>query len=95
MKVSFNRLAGAELIAAARYLDAERNLGSAFLDEYAEWEKQIRAFPCSCPEIAPGIRCGFLARFKHHVTYALLPDSLRILYVRSARQAPLSRWPRA
>lgn len=94
MKVSFNRLAEAELIAAARYLDAERSLGSAFLDEYEAWEKQLRAFPESHPEIAPGIRCGFLARFKYHVTYMLRPDSLRILYVRSARQAPLRRWPR-
>ena len=61
MKASFNRL-------AARYLQAEAGLGRAFLDEYEVWEKRTRRFPESCPEIAPGIRCGFLARFKYHVT---------------------------
>ncbi len=95
MKVSFNRLAEAELIAAARYLESERRLGSAFLDEYAGWEKRLRVYPESCPEIAPGIRCGYLTRFKYHVTYMVRENSLRILYVRSARRAPLRRWPRS
>lgn len=94
MKVSFNRLAEAELIAAARYLEAEGKLGNAFLDEYAEWEKRVRAFPESCPEIAPGIRCGYLPRFKYHVTYLVRGQSLRVLYVRSARRQPLNRWTR-
>jgi hypothetical protein len=94
MKVSFNRLAEAELIAAARFLEAERKLGSALLDEYAAWEKRVIAYPESFPEIAPGIRSGYLTRFKYHVTYALRADGLRILYVRSARQAPLRRWSR-
>lgn len=95
MKVSFNRLAEAELIAAARYFEAERKLGPAFLDEYAAWEKRVLAYPESCPEIAPDIRCGYLTRFKYHVTYARRGNTLRILYVRSARQMPLHRWPRA
>jgi hypothetical protein len=94
MKVSFNRLAEAELIAAARYLEIERGLGSAFLDEYSDWEKRIRSFPESCPEIAPGIRCGYLQRFKYHITYTSRGRSLRILYVRSASRQPLDRWPR-
>jgi hypothetical protein len=94
MKVSFNRLAEAELIAAARYLKAERHLGAAFLGEYAAWEKRIRDFPESCPEIAPGIRCGYLPRFKFHITYSVRERTLRILYVRSARRQPHSRWPR-
>ena len=94
MKVSFNRLAEAELIAATRYLETERKLGNAFLDEYAGWEIRIRAYPESCPEIAPGIRRGYLSRFKYHVTYSLLSGEIRILYIRSARQAPLRRWPR-
>jgi hypothetical protein len=33
MKVSFNRLTEAELIAAARFLEAESKRGKAFLDE--------------------------------------------------------------
>jgi hypothetical protein len=82
------------LIAAARYLEAERGLGSAFLDEYTAWEKRIRSFPESCPEIAPDIRCGYLPRFKYHVTYTLRRRSLRILYIRSASRQPLDRWPR-
>ena len=45
-----------------------RVLGGHFLDEYEGWEKRTRRFPESCPEIAPGIRGGFLARFKYHVT---------------------------
>lgn len=94
MKVSFNRLAEAELITAARYLHAEAGLGRAFLDEYAAWESRTRRFPRSCPEIAPGIRCGFLQRFKYHVTYTIRANALRILYVRSARQEPLKDWPR-
>lgn len=94
MNVAFNRLAEAELISAARYLEAERSLGGAFLDEYAAWEAQVRQFPESCPEIAPGIRCGYLTRFKYHVTYAIRGKTIRILYVRSARQAPLKSWPR-
>lgn len=94
MKVSFNRLAEAELISAARYLEAERKQGDAFLDEYAEWESRVRAFPESCPEIGPGIRRGYLPRSKYHVTYTLRGQSLRILYVRSARQQPLNRWTR-
>ena len=89
MKVSFNRLAEQELIAAALQFEAEAHLGTAFLDEYQTWEKQVRAFPRSCPEIAPGIRSGFLPRFKFHVTYQVRADTLRILYLRSARQAPL------
>ncbi len=95
MKVSFNRLAEAELIAAARYFEAERGLGAAFLDEYVAWEKRVRAFPESCPEIAPGIRCGYLSRFKYHVTYTARGKTLRILYVRSASREPLERWPRS
>jgi plasmid stabilization system protein ParE len=94
MKVSFNRLAEAELIAAARHLEAERHLGAAFLDEYAAWETRIRDFPESCPEIAPGIRCGYLPRFKYHITYSVRERTLRILYVRSARRQPQSHWPR-
>ena len=94
MKVSFNRLAGQELIAAARYLHAEARLGREFLAEYGAWEARTRRFPASCPEIAPGIRCGFLKRFKFHVTYTIRGDTLRILYVRSARRAPLENWPR-
>jgi hypothetical protein len=95
VKVSFNRLAEQELIAAARYLQAEADLGRAFLDEYAAWETRTRRFPLSCPEIAPGIRCGFLKRFKFHVTYTVRGDSLRILYLRSARRAPLKDWSRS
>ncbi len=94
MKVSFNRLAEQELIAAARYLDAESGLGAAFLDEYEVWEAQVKRFPGSCPEISPNIRCGFLKRFKYHVTYVARGDTIRILYIRHARQAPLGRWPR-
>ena len=40
MKVSFKRLAEQELIAAARYLDAEAGLGGAFLDEYEAWGRR-------------------------------------------------------
>ena len=94
MKVTFNRLAEQELIAAARYLQAETNLGSAFLDEYEVWEARVCRFPESCPEIAPGIRSGFLPRFKYHVTYTVRGDIIRLLYVRHARQAPLQSWPR-
>ena len=94
MKVSFNRLAERELIAATRYFHAEAGLGRAFLGEYQAWEARTRRFPESCPEIAPGIRCGFLKRFKYHVTYTIRGETLRILHVRSARQAPLKDWPR-
>lgn len=94
MKVSFNRFAEQELVAAARYLHAEAGLGEEFLNEYQEWEAQVRRFPKSCPEIAPGIRCGYLARFKYHVTYTIRGDRVRILYVRSARQEPLRNWLR-
>ncbi len=66
MKVSFNRFAERELIAAARYLQSEASLGREFLDEYEAWEARVRRFPKSCPEIAPGIHCGYLARFKYH-----------------------------
>ena len=95
MKASFNRLAEQELIAAARYLQAEAGLGDELLDEYEEWEARVRRFPKSCPEIAPGIRCGYLARFKYHITYTIRSDTLRILHVRSARQEPLKNWPRS
>jgi hypothetical protein len=94
VRATFNRLADQELVAAARYLQTEAHLGSAFLDEYEAWEKCVLRFPESCPEIASGIRCGFLKRFKYHVTYAIRGDTLRILYVRHARQAPLKNWPR-
>lgn len=94
MKASFNRLAEAELIAAARYLQGEAGLGREFLREYEAWEIRPRRFPLSCPEIAPGIRCGFLPRFKYHITYTIRSNVLRILYVRSARQAPLRNLPR-
>lgn len=89
MKASFNHLAEAELIAAARYLQTEAGLGREFLNEYQAWEKRTCRFPASCPEIVPGIRCGYLKRFKYHVTYTIRGDTLRILYVRSARQEPL------
>ena len=89
MKASFNRLAAEEVIAAARYLQTEAGCGREFLNEYEAWELRTRRFPASCPEIASGIRCGFLQRFKYHVTYTIRGDTLRILYVRSARQAPL------
>jgi hypothetical protein len=45
-------------------LEAEALLGSAFLDEYVSWERQVLKFPHSCPEIAPTIRAGYLPRFK-------------------------------
>ena len=89
MKVSFNRLAEQELVAAARELTDAANLGAAFLDEYEAWETQVKQHPLSCPEIAPGIRRGFLSRFKYHVTYEVRGQSIRILYVRYARKAPL------
>lgn len=89
MRVSFNRFAEQELIAAARYLEAEARLGAAFLDEYEAWERQVLEFPKSCPEIAPTIRCGYLARFKYHVTYQVRGEVLRILYLRHTRRAPL------
>ena len=94
MKVSFNRLAEQELIAAARYLQAEAGLGGAFLDEYQAWETRVKRFPASCPEISPNIRCGFLKRFKYHVTYLVRDDTIRVLYVRHARQERLGHWPR-
>jgi plasmid stabilization system protein ParE len=94
VKVLFNRLAAQELIAAARYLEAEVGLGGAFLHEYEAWEAKVKRFPASCPEIAPNIRCGFLKRFKYHVTYLVCGDTIRILYVRHARQVPLGHWPR-
>ncbi len=94
MKVSFNRQAEAELISAARYLESERRLGGAFLDEYEAFQKQVSLFPESCPEIAPGIRCGYLSQFRYHVTYTIREEVIRILYVRSARQIPLRSWPR-
>ena len=94
MRATFNRLAVQELVEAACYLHVEANLGGAFLDEYEAWEARVLRFPKSCPEIAPGIRCGFLQRFKYHVTYTIRGDTLRILYVRHARQAPLKTWPR-
>ena len=89
MNVSFNRLAEQELIAAARYL-APANLGGAFLDEYEAWEARIMQHPLSCPEIAPNIRRGYLPRFKYHVTYTIRGKSIRILYVRYAKMAPLA-----
>lgn len=95
MKVSFNLLAEQELIAAARKLADAANLGGVFLDEYEAWEAQIKEHPYSCPEIAPGIRRGYLSRFKYHVTYAIRGQSIRILYVRCARQAPLTAIKRA
>ena len=90
MKVSFNRLAEQELISAARKLAETANLGGQFLDEYESWETQIKQHPLSCPEIAPGIRRGYLPRFKYHVTYTIRSQSIRILYVRYARQVPLA-----
>ena len=90
MKVSFNRLADQELVAAARKLADAANLGGAFLDEYEAWEAQVKEHPLSCPEIAPGIRRGYLSRFKYHVTYQVRGQTIRILYVRYARQAPLT-----
>ena len=94
MRATFNRLAAQELVAAAQYLQAEAHLGGAVLDEYEAWETRVLRFPGSSPEIAPGIRCGFLKRFKDHVTYTLRGDTLRILYVRHARQEPLTSWSR-
>ena len=94
MTVSFNRPAEQELIFAAQQFETKARLGAAFLDEYEEWEQKARRFPKSCPEIAPGIRAGFLPRFKYHVTYQVRGDIIRILYVRHARQAPLTAWPR-
>jgi hypothetical protein len=94
VRVSFNRHAGQELIDAARKLAEVANLGGAFLDEYEAWEAQIKRHPLSCPEIAPGIRRGYLSRFKYHVTYTIRGQSIRILYVRSARQAPLAAFRR-
>jgi hypothetical protein len=95
VRASFNRLAEQELIAAARYLQAEAGLGRQFLLEFEAWQKQVLRFPESCPEIAPGIRCGYLRRFKYHVTYTVRGDGLRILYIRSARRMPLRDWPRS
>lgn len=94
MKVSFNRLAKQELIAATRYLEAKAGLGGAFPDEYEAWETKVKRFPLSCPEITPNIRCGYLKRSKYHVTYLVRGDTIRVLYVRHARQAPLGHWPR-
>jgi hypothetical protein len=88
--VSFNRLAEQELIAAARHLADVANLGDAFLDEYEAWEARIVRHPRSCPEIASRIRRGYLPRFKYHVTYSVRGKSLRILYLRSAKMAPLA-----
>jgi hypothetical protein len=92
--VSFNRSAEQELIAAARKLAEVANLGGAFLDEYEAWEAQIKKHPLSCPEIASDIRRGYLPRFKYHVTYTIRGQSIRILYVRYARQAPLTSFRR-
>jgi len=94
VKVSFRRLAEAELIAAAQYFEKEARLGGAFLEAYEAWEELVKRFPDACPEIAPGIRCGYLGRFKYHVTYTVRKEFLRILYVRSARQIPLRHWSR-
>jgi hypothetical protein len=92
--VSFNRSAGQELISAARKLAEVANLGGAFLDEYETWEAQIKRHPLSCAEIASGIRRGYLPRFKYHVTYTIRGHSIRILYVRYARQTPLTSFRR-
>jgi hypothetical protein len=94
VKVSFNRLAEQELVASARELADAANLGAALLDEYEAWEAQIKAHPLSCPEIAPGIRRGYLSRFKYHVTYQVRGQTIRILYIRYARKAPLTTFRR-
>lgn len=94
MRVSFNGFAEQELLAAAKHFEAEARLGVAFLEEYEAWERQIVEFPNSCPEIAPTIRCGYLSRFKYHVTYQVRGEVIRILYIRHARQAPLVTFKR-
>jgi hypothetical protein len=94
VNVSFNRFAEQELIAAARHLATAANLGGAFLDEYEAWEVRIKRHPLSCPEIAQNIRRGYLPRFKYHVTYTIHGKSIRILYIRYARMAPLTAFRR-
>jgi hypothetical protein len=53
VKVSFNRLAEQELVAAARELTDAANLGAAFLDEYEAWETQVKQHPLSCLKSRP------------------------------------------
>lgn len=86
MIVRFHPLAERELISAALYLEQEAQLGEAFIDAYEDWERQIREFPESCPEIGMGIRKGVLARFKYLIGYKIKGEGrsrhIRILYIR-------------
>ncbi len=68
MKVSFHRLARAELIATAQYLEREARLGAEFLDSFETWARGIAQFPESAPLIGRNIRKGFLPRFNYIIT---------------------------
>jgi hypothetical protein len=59
MKVSFNRLAEAELIAAARYLDAERGLGSRVSAESKSRPSWITTKPVSPTSELSAVRILF------------------------------------
>ena len=50
--------------------------------------KKIRRFPLNAPLIGRNVRKGVLARFHYAITDEVNADSIRMLYVRHARQSP-------
>lgn len=86
MKISLHRLAREELIAAAQYLEREARLGAEFLDSFEEWARNIERFPESAPLLDRNIRKGVLRRFNYIITYEVDFETIRVLYIRHARQ---------
>jgi hypothetical protein len=85
--VVLHRLARAELIAAAKYLESEAGLGGEFLDAFENWERQVGQFPESGPLIGQGMRKGVLLRFNYVIAYEVRPEVVRVLYFRHAKQS--------
>jgi hypothetical protein len=67
-----------------------KQLGAGFLEEYENWEIELKAHPEFCPEIGFGIRKGILKRFKYLIGYKIKgtgrSQHIRILYIRHFAQ---------
>jgi plasmid stabilization system protein ParE len=88
-RISFHRLAEAELNDAAQYYDhVSPGLGATFLDEAEHAIQQILAFPESAPEVSPGVRRKLIRKFPYGVLYSIREYDIRILAVMNLRRRP-------
>ena len=88
-RVTFHRLAEAEMLEATAYYERERpGLGASFLDSVEACVESVLLFPQSGRPLDDQVRQRHVRRFPYAVVYRTSNDEVRILAIMHLRRRP-------